>query len=362
MRRRRTTRGGRARSSTRSSAIFPFVTSEARAVPLAALLTVLARPAIRGSTPAFLTDANARGSGKTLVTDAISMIATGRFTAKMAYPVNDEELEKVLASYALRGSPIINFDNITRAFGGGPLDRCLTAVDAVELRILGRTEISTLPWRAVLFGTGNNVQICGDTARRTLVGRLESSLENPEDRSGFRHPNLLGWVGEHRARLVRAALTLVRAWVVAGRPSMGCATWGSFESWSSLIPPVLVFAGAANPMLARAEVAGIEDQDKVALSLVLQHWPRLDAGSQGLTVRDAVHALYPPRREAGPPDGYDELREALELMAPMKEGKPDCRKLGDVFRRFKRRNVGGRMLVTGTEARNGVARWVVQSC
>jgi len=341
---------------------FPFVSREARAVPLAALLTMLARPAILGSTPAFLTDANARGSGKTLVTDAISMMATGRVTAKMAYPINDEELEKVLASYALRGSPLINFDNVTRAFGGGPLDRCLTAVDSVDLRILGRSEISTLPWRAVLFGTGNNVLICGDTARRTVVGRLESSLENPEDRSGFRHPNLLGWIREHRPRLVRAALTLLRAWVVAGRLAMGCAAWGSFESWSSIVPPALVFAGAADPMLARAEVVGVDDQDKIALSLVLQHWPRLDTLGRGLTIRDAVSALYPSRRDPGPPDGHDALREGLELMAPMKDGKPSSKAIGEAFRRVKGRNVGGRKLVAGTEDRTKVVRWMVQSC
>ncbi len=45
-----------------------------------------------------------------------------------------------------------------------------------------------------------------------------------------------------RPRLVRAALTLLRAWVVAGRPDMGLPLWGSFEEWSRVVPAALVFA------------------------------------------------------------------------------------------------------------------------
>ena len=295
---------------------FPFRAPESRSAALAGLLTLLARPAILGSTPAVLTDANVRGSGKTLIVDTISIIATGRTTPKMSYPTDDVELEKVLGSYALRGASTINFDNITRPFGGGPLDRCLTAGNSVELRVLGKSEIPTLPWRAVIFGTGNNLVLTGDTARRVLVCRLESPLENPEDRSGFRHPNLLAWVTEHRARLVCAALTVLRAWVVAGRPLCGCDTWGSFEAWSALVPPSLVHAGAADPMRARAAQAGVEDEEKIALESVLEGWARLDADNKGLTVKVALDSLYPRTREILPPDGFNDLREALEMLVP----------------------------------------------
>ena len=262
---------------------FPFRGPENRSAALAGLLTLLARPAINGSTPAVLTDANVRGSGKTLVVDSISLIATGRATPKMSYPSDDVELEKVLASYALRGASTINFDNITRPFGGGPLDRCLTAVNSVELRVLGKSEIPTLPWRAVIFGTGNNLVLTGDTARRVIVCRLESPLENPENRSGFRHPNLLQWVSRHRARLVRAALTILRGWIVAGKPRGNCDTWGSFEAWAAIVPPALVFAGATDPLRARAEHTGIEDEDKLALEAILDGWSRLNADGSRLT-------------------------------------------------------------------------------
>jgi hypothetical protein len=73
-----------------------------------------------------------------------------------------------------------------------PLD--LTAGDTVELRVLGKSEVPTLRWRAVAMATGSNVAIAGDTSRRVLISRLESPLENPEDRYG---PGEMGW--QHHA-------------------------------------------------------------------------------------------------------------------------------------------------------------------
>ena len=74
---------------------FPYASDESRAVPLAALLTILGRPAIRGNTPLFVFEASTRGSGKTLQVDSIATIATGRRTSKATWPGNnDEEVEK----------------------------------------------------------------------------------------------------------------------------------------------------------------------------------------------------------------------------------------------------------------------------
>ena len=199
---------------------FPFAGPEHQASAIAGAMTIVARPAIKGSVPAVVHDANVRGSGKTLKADVVCIIGTGRATAKMTWPKTEEELEKILGAYGLRGARVISFDNLVAPFGGAPLDRCLTAGegDSVELRVLGKSEVPAVPWGAVVMATGNNVAISGDTARRMLVSRLESPLENPEERQQFTHPNLLAWVKENRPRLVVAVLTILRAWHVAGRP------------------------------------------------------------------------------------------------------------------------------------------------
>ena len=120
---------------------FPYVNESHRAVPIAAIMTLIARPAIEGSVPAILFDASTRGSGKTLQTDAVATVATGRGAPRMNYTSDDVEMEKILGSYALKGSPFICLDNVPtmRPFGGGPIDRCITARESVDLRILGRS-------------------------------------------------------------------------------------------------------------------------------------------------------------------------------------------------------------------------------
>ncbi len=341
---------------------FQFSDETHQASTIAALLNILARPAIAGSTPAVIHDANTRGSGKTLKADAVSTIVTGRPTAKMAYPKDDEELEKILASYALRGASIVNFDNVTGTFGGGPLDRCLTAGDTVELRVLGKSEIPTMRWRAVIMATGNNIAIAGDTSRRVLISRLESPLENPEERQQFRHPNLLAWVRQNRPRLVVAALTVLRGWIVAGRPQMECAVWGSFEAWSAIIPPAIVFAGGQDPMRTRPVATGEEDEEKRSLFAILDGLARLDEAGRGLTAKTIIDTLYTRDRLRGEasPDGFEAFRESIEaLTSPPPGTAPATQKLGNRLQRFRRRVVGGRMLDCEIDAHTKVGRWRV---
>src|SRR5690606_31632120 len=110
------------------------------------------------------------------------------------------------------------------AFGGPALEMVLTAESTAEFRILGTNTVTNLPWRTVIFGSGNNVMIARDMLRRCMVSRIESPYERPELRplSDFVHPErafrLKAWIKEHRVELVTAALTLLRAHAVAGRP------------------------------------------------------------------------------------------------------------------------------------------------
>lgn len=123
---------------------------------MATVLTLLARQAIRGAVPAFIFDATTRGSGKSLEADCVATIATGRGAARMGWPGKDDELEKILGAYALRGASLIVLDNLTTPFTGSPVERMLTARDTVELRIFSKSEVPMLPWRAVALATGNN--------------------------------------------------------------------------------------------------------------------------------------------------------------------------------------------------------------
>jgi hypothetical protein len=72
---------------------------------------------------------------------------------------------------------------------------------------------------------------------------------------------LLGYAAEHRAELVHAGLTVVQAYILAGKPKP--ASGGSksrFGDWGDIIADALVWCGEPNPILSRE---GIIDEDPV---------------------------------------------------------------------------------------------------
>lgn len=276
---------------------FPYSHASGWLVPVAHLLSLMTRPMIRGAVPAFVYDASTQSSGKTKQTDAVSIIATGRGASRMTWPSSEDELEKVLGGYAMKGAANIVFDNVSknRPFCGSPLDKVLTAEDRVELRILGRTEVPELRWRAVTAATGNNVTIKGDTISRVLAARLEPKEERPEDRpaSAFRHPELLPWVTAERCRLVRAVLTMVRAWVVADRPKLVSGAW-RFDAWTPIVPQIIAFAGRGDYDVLDARLDPTEaesaDPEVALLDPLLDALERLDP--KGATAAQILTAAY----------------------------------------------------------------------
>jgi putative DNA primase/helicase len=316
---------------------FPYAAPHHASIPIAAIMSVLARPAIRGAVPAFLFDAAARGSGKTLQCDVVSTIVTGRTAARANYPEKDEELEKALAAYAMGGAQLLLLDNVTRTLGSGPLDAVLTCRDDVEFRILGRTETKRLPWRAVVMVSGNNLVLSEDTTRRSLLARLESPLENPEERTGFAHADLVAWSRAERPRLVHAALTLLRAYTCKGCPDTGGGRWGSFEAWSDLIPRAIVFAGGADPLLARATLSTSATDAKASLESLLDGLRRLTPGLP-ISAKNMITALYPEVDGPRAPDQFDTFRDAIEQETGCLPGrKPDAKRLGKWLQRVKGR-------------------------
>jgi len=338
---------------------FPFASDAHRSAWLAFTLTLFARPAIDGCVPLGAIDATTRGTGKSRLVDATAILATGREATRTPMPQDDEECRKRITALTVEGELLACIDNVASTLDFPSLDAALTA-RVWKDRMLGKNATVTAPNLMVWAVTGNNLAFGADTARRTLHIRLESPLENPEDRSDFRHADLLAWVRAERPRLVRAALTILRAYVVAEMPDQGAKPWGSFEAWSRLVANAVRWIGMADPQATRLELEATADTTKSALVAMLEGWARL-APAEGLTAKGAISALYSSERLRGqaPPDEFDDLREAIEALCPPAPGKPPSpAKLGYQLRHFRRRIIGGRMLDSIAD-RTGVARWRV---
>jgi hypothetical protein len=149
-------------------------------------------------------------------------------------------------------------------------DMALTAEEISE-RIMASHAKRTAPVEAVFFGSGNNMLFVGDMARRVVLIDLAPTQERPDERDDFTHPDLLEWVMEQRPRLVRAALTIIKAYLDAGSPKQtGLNPFGSYEPWSNLIRHSLVWVGQTDPCEGRHRIEAEHnpryEQQKVVLS------------------------------------------------------------------------------------------------
>lgn len=335
-----------------------------KAVALAAILTLIARPAIgAGNTPAFLFSANNRGTGKTLIADVVCIIATGRVAPKTGYPSEQEEMEKTLGSVAIEACSVLSFDNINTRFGGGAIDLTLTCGGSKKFRVLGASEMKQCTWRTVVMATGNNMNVRDDTGRRALICKQDTDWERPEtrDSAAFKYPRLLAHVAEHRRELVAQALTILRAHAVAGHPSAGVKPLGSFEEWSKYVASAIVWAGGADPTLALAESEAGDDPAKAALTTLFENWHRLcPADGGGIKAGEALAKLYPSRKAGEPPldDSLNDLREVVDLLCQKRGAHIEARQFGEMLRKYKNRVIGS-LRLTARSAMGGVNRWAV---
>lgn len=247
---------------------FPFVpdgrngTSASRSVMLSAVLTALVRRTLP-TAPMHGVSAPTPGTGKTLALQAVSMIAMGRTLTSMSQGSNPEEDEKRLFSVLMQGDQIVGIDNVTRPVGGDALCTVLTE-PTWQNRILGESRNVSVQTNALITATGNNLTFAGDMTRRALLCRMDAGLENPEGRAF--DIDLRTWVPANRTRLVVAGLTILRAFVCAGRPGLDrLKPFGSFEDWSNLVRGALVWLGEPDPCITRKHIAA-DDPVKAQLS------------------------------------------------------------------------------------------------
>lgn len=251
---------------------FPFASRDADfAAVMGMILTQLLRHTIDGPVPMFLVRSPTAGSGKTLLVDIISIIATGEAALCHAYPGNEEELRKTLFSLALAGQQLVCFDNMTRTLKSATLCNYLTSRN-FGARILTTMTANSAPATTVLYATGNNIGPVGDLVRRMVCVDLDPNHERPEFRGGFEHKNLRAFVREHRKKLVPALLSMIRAYLQAGSPEADCIPIGSYEQWTTIIRQPLIWLGVGDPAQKLVDARNEGDEEEGAKIALLRAW------------------------------------------------------------------------------------------
>jgi hypothetical protein len=330
---------------------FPFGAPAHRSAWLAALLTPLARPAIDGPAPLNLIDANNRGAGKTMLADLVGAIVLGRPLSRRTAPDEQAEWRKSMLAIAVAADPMVLIDNITAVLKSDALDAVLTGTEFRD-RILGRNEELSLPVRTVFFATANNAMLSADLVRRSLHIRLEVMAERPELRTGFRWPDLLGSAIQDRAALLAASMTILRAYVVAGRPRVEMLPMGSYEAWSRVVRAAIVWAGLDDPARTQEGLRETADPEREGIAALLRAW-RQTLGDRAVAASELLRRAEDV--------GEAQLRDAIQgLVDGATGGMPSAKALGYKLRRIRGRVVAGLVLQRVSEHTEVGTTWRVQ--
>ena len=320
---------------------FPFVSAQDRSVHAAAILTAIQRPLLRAC-PLFGYSAPTQRSGKSQLPESVAIIAVGRPAAATAVSHDEEEIRKMITSTLREGHTIVNLDNLEHSLASPSLAKAITQSE-YEDRALGTNRMLRLPTNVLWTATGNNLALRGDLAKRALLCRIDPRSEAPETRT-FKISNLKDHLEESRADLIAAALTILRAYELAGRPRQNVKPWGGFEYWSASIREPLVWLGMADPCETRSSV--LADDPEREESLTILRALHREFENDEFTVKRIMRHC----------ESHGRLRSAIESMVVGRNKEIDSRKLGWWLRRNRNRITGGlRLESTGTES--GSARW-----
>ena len=286
---------------------FPFESLADYSAHLSVVIATIQRRLIDHTPLACYTARHPR-TGKSKLAESVAIIATGIEATAMPFNGNQDELRKAITATLYKGLVIMNIDNIEGVLASPDLNRALTQTTYGD-RILGLSKMLELPTLTQWTATGNNLEVKGDLTSRSLMISIDAQMERPETRT-FEIEDFESYLKQHRQELVAAALTILRAYHVAGRPPQRGKRWGGFDEWSQLIRAALIWVGCEDPCLTR-EIAFQSDPDRQAMA---QLFEELYGVYQGTTF-----LLQDLRKEFDAGNLLDPLKEALLDVAQEKE-------------------------------------------
>lgn len=329
---------------------FPFAESCDESAALSAILTASIRPALKLA-PMFHVRAPQIASGKSYLCNLFVAFAGPVIPSAVAFPLDDEECRKLILATLLTGPSAIVFDNLTADLVPYKSLCSVLTEEFITGRILQVSRIATVGTRAMFLSSGNNVDPVRDMARRCLTIRLDPQCEVPAARKFDDDP--LSKVRKDRGHYVSLALTIIRAWIVAGRPKSQAKPLASFEQFSELVRQPLLWLGLDDPATSLFETMAT-DPDRETLGRLMMMWHKF-RGSKPTMVRDLVKLA----NKFGKDEDCLELHDLLLEIADSR-GEVDRRRLGWWIKKHANRPVDGLKIERASGTRNA-DQWVVVS-
>lgn len=353
----RPTRADAETALRRVAALFDEVEFEGardRAAAVAACLTAATRRSLRAA-PAFLHTAHLGGSGagKNYSEGMIERFATAGRASPLAHKTPRSELDKSLFSALMRFPDVVRFDELSAgsALAGSPLMLNMLTEPFVSDRELGFSKIVTVPANVMVQLSGNGITIEGDMRRRTV-----EIFYAPTGQGQFTKDPFADLI-QHRGEYIAAALTIVRAWLVADAPASREPV-KNYAQWDTWCCQPLIWLGMQDPAASLLGNMNSTDGSLVDADLVAEfiRLLRKSFGTQWFVAKDIVGMT-----KAGTVEGIELSQAARALMGESESGPTNTTRVGKILSRIRSMTVDGWSLQKKDQGNTkAAAKWRVR--
>jgi hypothetical protein len=210
----------------------------------AKLIQAFVHEPISGACPLYAVMKPKERTGATLTAQIHSIIAYGTRAQLQNEKKDEEELQKTIVSLLKAGARSIVLDNLHKKLDSATVATVATGT-IYQGRQLCTNDMIIAPIRCEFEFNGNNLRTTNEMRERSVLIRIDAKSPNPGDRDtkAFRYPLLLDSVEKARPLYVWAVLTLIQAWVAAGRPKWSGKAMGGFEKHNGIVGGILDNAG-----------------------------------------------------------------------------------------------------------------------
>lgn len=326
---------------------FPFVTEPDKPSPsLSVALSGLITPVVRGAlavAPMHVMSATGPSSGKSFLVNLCAVMVTGNKAPVMTASKNVEEMDKSLAAKLMASESIISIDNVNGQLYSDLLCQAIEQ-PIISVRILGQSRMVNIESKSTLYATGNQISVADDMTRRVVLCKLDPNVERPEERQ-FEHSPMTELL-KNRGEYISAAITIVRAYILAGRPDR-LPPIASFEDWSNSVRSALVWLGYADPCVSM-KTARDDDQSLASIRAFVAAWNSSFGINSVFSSHMAEHALTP--------DGTD-FQIALNEFCPSRSGPVTGHALGFKLKKIEGKIIDGYKINSEIDAHKKIKKW-----
>jgi hypothetical protein len=281
---------------------FPWVGNADKANYLALLVTPILRSYLRTLIPFGVVTSTMPSSGKTILTCGLGMLYGQRI---LTWPGSDEaELRKAITSVLADPVGTIIFDNLAEGtvIDSPVLARLITDRTWAD-RLLGGNKTAAFANDRVWTATGNNLRLGGDMRTRSVLVGLNPDMPRPEERTGFKIPDLDQWilVTANQRKVLWHLLVLVADWTQAGAPRRGGLTMRQFTPWAEAVGGFLAHHGISH-FLGNVETVRDIDEEESTWTAFFAQWRKIH-GDKWQTSNELRLSADIPLAQADPWDG-----------------------------------------------------------